>query len=123
MQARLWVPSPLVGEGRDEGETVSRPHLPLDTLSLTLSHQRRGEDTGEHGPPPKFVPNTIRGRLGWGVVTIMVPPYAIQNAEWGSANFIRVAAELTNSSALLNAHIDSILGEVATYRHRTLGPL
>jgi hypothetical protein len=43
MQLRLWVPSPLVGEGQDEGATVRSSCLSRDTLSLALSHQGRGD--------------------------------------------------------------------------------
>jgi hypothetical protein len=43
MQLRLWVPSPLVGEGQDEGATVWSSCLSRDTLSLALSHQGRGD--------------------------------------------------------------------------------
>ncbi len=54
MQMCIWVPSPLEGEGQDEGETVTRLRLPLDTLSLALFHQGRGEDTGSTLPTAKI---------------------------------------------------------------------
>jgi hypothetical protein len=47
VQARLWVPSPLVGEGQDEGALLRRSLLPCDTLTLTLSHQGRGDLTNK----------------------------------------------------------------------------
>ena len=55
---RFWVPSPLAGEGQEEGAAVRRLRLPRFTLSLALSHQGRGEKTEEQS---KFVPNTIAG--------------------------------------------------------------
>jgi hypothetical protein len=44
MHARRWVPSPLEGEGQDEGETVRSSLAPQDTFTLALSHQGRGEN-------------------------------------------------------------------------------
>ena len=58
---RLWVPSPLAGEGQEEGDHGHWPEwsrLTL-TLSLALSHQGRGEDKEAPDSASKFVPNTI----------------------------------------------------------------
>lgn len=45
VQARLCVPSPLVGEGQHEGAMLRRSLFLCDTLTLTLSHQGRGTQT------------------------------------------------------------------------------
>jgi hypothetical protein len=47
MYERLWVPSPLRGEGQDEGDQPSFvPILLTITLTLTLSLAGRGEKAG-----------------------------------------------------------------------------
>ena len=62
MQMCIWVPSPLEGEGQDEGETVTRLRLPLDTLSLASSIKGEGRIREAPCPPPRFVPNSIAPR-------------------------------------------------------------
>ena len=75
MQTRIWVPSPLVGEGQDEGATVTPPRVPLDTLSLALSHQERGENAEGTSPTAREMsfPRSLSPRnRGAGIPTATV---------------------------------------------------
>jgi hypothetical protein len=46
MRARLWVPSPLRGEGQDEGKVKRCFPFFFSTLTLALSLEGRGKDKG-----------------------------------------------------------------------------